>query len=317
MRICITGALGHIGSKLIHNLSSLNLDKIYLVDDLSTQRYPSLFNLPAGQPFEFVECDIGSDKMVKIIEDSDHLIHLAAITNAEQSFDRQKDIELVNIHGLMNVANLCADSGCTLIFPSSTSVYGSQEIEVDEDCPENELKPQSPYADSKIQGEEYLKKLGANRGLRYVTLRLGTIFGYSPGMRFHTAVNKFIWQACMGLPITVWRTALDQRRPYCGVSDAANAFMYLIQNDLINCKTYNLVTNNYSVSDVINEIRYFIPSLSINFVDSPIMNQLSYNVSNAKSKGIGIEYTDNLRSRIGEVVSILENAKKSIPKLNL
>ena len=57
----------------------------------------------------------------------------------------------------------------------------------------------------------------AKKGLKGVSCRFGTIFGASPGMRFHTAVNKFCWQAVMGQPITVWSTAYDQKRPYLEV----------------------------------------------------------------------------------------------------
>ena len=63
-------------------------------------------------------------------------------------------------------------------------------------------------------------------GLRFITCRFGTIFGTSIGMRFHTAVNKFCWQAVIGQPITVWRTALHQYRPYLDLKDAVKAIVY-------------------------------------------------------------------------------------------
>ena len=59
-----------------------------------------------------------------------------------------------------------------------------------------------PYAASKVRGEQLLEELGRTAGLRFVTCRFGTIYGVSPGMRFHTAVNKFCWQAAMRLPLT-------------------------------------------------------------------------------------------------------------------
>ncbi|MBU0987007.1 MAG: SDR family NAD-dependent epimerase/dehydratase, partial [Proteobacteria bacterium] len=58
MNLCITGALGHIGSKLIRNLSIPGLKKVYLVDNLLTQRYASLFDLPYGIDFIFHPIDI-------------------------------------------------------------------------------------------------------------------------------------------------------------------------------------------------------------------------------------------------------------------
>ena len=51
--ILITGALGHIGSKLIDNLKPGQFKEVRLIDNLSTQRFPSLFNLPKGIEFSF------------------------------------------------------------------------------------------------------------------------------------------------------------------------------------------------------------------------------------------------------------------------
>jgi UDP-glucose 4-epimerase len=57
-KILITGALGHIGSRFIHALRPGAYDEVVLLDDLSTQRYCSLFNLPRGIPFRFIEDDV-------------------------------------------------------------------------------------------------------------------------------------------------------------------------------------------------------------------------------------------------------------------
>ena len=58
------------------------------------------------------------------------------------------------------------------------------------------LHPQSPYARCKLKEENYIKKIFKSKQIndKFNILRFGTIFGYSPGMRFHTAVNKFCWQ---------------------------------------------------------------------------------------------------------------------------
>lgn len=49
---------------------------------------------------------------------------------------------------------------------------------------------------------------------------LGHIGGTSPGMRFHTAVNKLYWQVVMGIPFTVWRAALHQKRQHLELGDS-------------------------------------------------------------------------------------------------
>jgi len=317
MKLCISGALGHIGSRLIRNLSIPGLETVYLVDNLLTQRYAALFDLPGDIDFVFKEIDIRSEEMGSIIGDSDVLVHLAAITDAEKSFERNDDIEEINKEGLASVARLCADEGCAMLFPSSTSVYGSQSELVDERCPEEELQPQSPYADSKLFGERLLSRLGMQSDLRFVTFRLGTIFGYSRGMRFHTAVNKFIWQASTDQPITVWRTALTQKRPYCGLDDCIGAINFFITNNLFLNDIYNIVTTNLTVKDIIDVIKRYLPDLGVSLVDSPIMNQLSYEVSNRKSLDLGFTYRDDLESSIRDVLHKLKHVNSGITHLNM
>ncbi|MBW2604815.1 MAG: SDR family oxidoreductase [Deltaproteobacteria bacterium] len=317
MNICISGALGHIGSGLIRNLTVPDLGRVYLVDNFLTQRYASLFDLPEGIDFVFKEMDILSEDMKGIIAGSDVLVHLAAVTNAEKSVENNEDVEEINKKGLEHVAELCADSGCSLIFPSSTSVYGTQDELVDEDCPEEDLKPQSPYADSKIFGEKLLAKLAALKGLKYVTLRLGTIFGYSIGMRFHTAVNKFIWQASVGMPITVWRTALNQKRPYCGLEDCVSAINFFVAKKLFDCQVYNILTSNFTVKNIVDVIRQYVPDIQVSFVDSPIMNQLSYEVSCEKSQALGLIYNDNIEASVRKTLLKLRNVNAEIERIGM
>jgi len=312
MNICISGALGHIGSKLIRNLSIPDIEIVYLVDNLLTQRYSSLFALPDGIDFIFYQIDINSKEMRKIIENSDVLIHLAAVTDAEKSFEKINEVEEINKKGFEYVANLCADSGCSLLFPSSTSVYGSQNELVDENCFEEELKPQSPYADSKIYSEKLMAELAQKKGLKYVIFRIGTIFGYSIGMRFHTAVNKFIWQASTGQPITIWSTALNQKRPYCDLDDCIRAINFFAAKDCFDNQIYNIVTDNFTVKDIIDVIKKHVPEIQISFVDSPIMNQLSYEVSNKKSRGLGLTYNGNIEDGIRESLFKLRNVNANI-----
>lgn len=317
MNLCITGALGHIGSELIRNLQIPQLKKVYLVDNLMTQRYASLFELPDNIHFIFKETDILSPEMGQIIEDSNALIHLAAATDAERSFERAKDIEEINKKGLENVARLCAESNCPILFPSSTSVYGSQREVMDETCTEDELKPQSPYADSKIFGEKLLAGLSRKMGLNYLIFRIGTIYGYSIGMRFHTAVNKFIWQASTGRPITVWKTALHQKRPYCGLTDCINAINFFVANDHFDDTIYNIVTANYTVQEIVNVIKNHIPDLEVSLVDSPIMNQLSYEASNRRSRDLGFTYHDNIKESPRVVLKKLKNVNGEIEHIGV
>jgi UDP-glucose 4-epimerase len=268
-----------------------------------------LFNLPHDCTYRFIEGDVLETDLPSLMADIDAVIHLAAITDAAGSFQDREKVEHVNYNATKKVAESCVLLGIPMIHLSSTSVYGTQESTVDEDCHEEDLKPQSPYAETKLREERLLQGMAATKDLRFVTCRFGTIVGVSPGMRFHTAVNKFCWQAVLGQPLTVWRTALHQKRPYLTLDDALSALFFILEKDIFNGQVYNIVTENLTVHDVISLIRPYIVDLSINYVDAEIMNQLSYEVSNRRFRNLGFDFKGSLDMSIAATINLLRGMR--------
>jgi len=142
-------------------------------------------------------------------------------------------------------------------------------------------------------------------------MRLGTIFGTSIGMRFHTAINKFCWQAVTGQPITVWRTALDQRRPYLDLTDCVKAIEFVVQKDLFDGNIYNVLTLNATVREIVDIISANVDGVAIQYVDTRIMNQLSYTVLNDRFKALGFEFRGSLDKGIAETIELLGGIRSS------
>ena len=311
MKIVVTGALGHIGSYLIRDLGlQFPGVEIVMIDNMMTQRFASLFNLPMMARYRFIEADVTRIDLLPLLKGAHVLIHLAAITDAAGSFDKANLLEANNFQATAKVAEACAQTGTRLIALSSTSVYGTPKNVVAEDCTEEELKPQSPYAVTKLKEEQLVTKLCKEDGLKAITCRFGTIFGASPGMRFHTAVNKFCWQAVMGQSITVWRTAYDQKRPYLDLLDAARAIAFIIRKDLFDGYIYNVLTHNSTVRQIVDTVREFVPDLRVSFVDNQVMNQLSYEVSRERFVNEGFVFSGDLRRGIGETIGLLRQANR-------
>ena len=313
MKIVVTGALGHIGSYVIKDLSvQFPNAKIIMIDNMMTQRFPSLFNLPSIGNFDFMEGDITEMDLNTVFRDTNVVIHLAAITDAAGSLDRAEELENNNYQSTLKVANACIETGTSMIAFSSTSVYGKQNGIVDEDCSEEELQPQSPYAATKLKEEALISRLCEERGLKAIHCRLGTIFGASIGMRFHTAVNKFCWQAAMGQPISVWSTAYDQKRPYLDLFDASRAISFIIRNEIFDGRIYNILTHNATVREIVDVISEFVSDLEVEFVDSKIMNQLSYEVLDDRFKSLGFSHAGSLTRGIGETIALLKKGRSSL-----
>ena len=305
LKILVTGALGHIGSKLIKDLSNINnIKNIYLIDDLRTQRFNSLMHLSKKGKYKFYDETLSKENLNLLVKKSDFIIHLAAITDAASSFGKFNQLKKNNLDNTKLVTYFCSKYKKKLIFISSTSVYGSNDKIMYED--ENNLNPQSPYAKIKISEEKYINKFIKEKKINAVILRFGTILGYSTGMRFHTAVNKFCYNASLGKPLTVWKTALNQKRPYLGINDACSSIIFFINNPKFFNNTYNVLSSNLTVKDIINYIK-LVKKVKVNFVNSKIMNQLSYEVSVDKLKKLKFKFKDNLKFLIKEEMKYLQN----------
>ena len=143
-------------------------------------------------------------------------------------------------------------------------------------------------------------------------MRLGTIFGTSNGMRFHTAVNKFCWQAVNGAPISVWETAYNQKRPYLDLADAVDAISFVISQKLFDGQVYNVVTGNHTVKDVVNAIKQHLPATEVEFVKAKIMNQLSYEVLNKKLENKNFKVKGNLENGIAQTLNLLSGLNNKL-----
>ena len=309
MKLVVTGALGHLGSSLIRELANAWPGaEIVLLDDLATERYASLYELPAAARYRFIEADVLTANLPRVFEDADAVIHLAALTNTARGNIRDR-MQRVNLEGTARVARACAALGVGLLFPSTTSVYGVPHGVVSEDCLPEDLRPQSPYASWKLQSEELLQRLGREEGLPFVIFRMGTIFGPSIGMRFHTAVNQFCWRATSGRPIEVWKTASHQFRPCLDLSDAVRAMIFMLRRRQFDRRVYNVLTLNATVAHVVEVLASFVPDLSIDYVESPLMNTLSYCVDNQRFAQLGFECRGSLEQGIGQTIAMLSGSR--------
>ena len=309
MKILITGSCGHIGSYLSDNVYKIkNVSKTILVDNLKSNRFDSLFNSKKKNNLNFFNKDLNDIKSLDQFNDIDLIIHCASMTNAEKSFGKEKEMYNNNINCMKTVIKYCSDTNTRLVHLSSTSVYGKQVKLVDETCENEFLKPQSPYAKIKMIEENLLKK-NKNK-LKYNTYRFGTISGVSKGIRFHTAVNKFCLNASLNDRIHVYKTALHQFRPYLSLVDSFEVFKFTVEKNFFQNDIFNVLTGNYTVNQILNKIRKFKRKINIEYVNAPIMNQLSYHVDDSKIKLQGLKTKGSLENDIKNTLKLLDNLKR-------
>jgi len=308
MKIIITGACGHIGSYVAENVHKIiKIKSTILIDNLESNRFSSIFNLRKKSNLKFYIKDLTNINSLNEFKNVDYLIHCASMTNAEKSFSKEKEMYKNNLDCLKTTIKYCKRNKVKLIHMSSTSVYGKQAEIVDENCEKKYLKPQSPYAKIKLIEEKMLKKEGKN--LKYVTFRFGTIAGVSKGIRFHTAVNKFCFNAALDRKIEIYKTALHQYRPYLSVRDAFKTFKFCIEKDFFKNDIYNVLSGNFTVNHILKKIKKFKRNIKVTLVNSEIMNQLSYHVDDTKIRKEGLKLNAKIDDDIRNTLKLFNYLK--------
>ena len=303
MKILITGGLGHIGSYLLENIDKIKfIKKIYIIDNLSTNRYCSLFNLPkTNKKIYFYQNDLSLKNALKNFKKVDVVLNLASLTDAEGSLKIKNKIYRNNLGIFDNILRYCKKNSSKLIHISSTSVYGEQRGLVDENC--EKLKPKSPYAEIKVKEENILKK----NKIRFVSYRFGTISGVSKGMRFHTAINKFCLYSVLGNPLPIWKTMMNKPRPYLSLRDAFKVIKFTIENNFFNNETFNILSENLTLKKIIGYFKKYKKTIKIKYVKSKLVNQYSYRVSNEKFTRKALLLKSNIYNDIKFTLKMFRN----------
>lgn len=207
--VLITGAQGYLGTKLNNHL----VDKGYNVNGIDTGTFKAcnLGSLPKES--NIITLDSSSLNLSNL-KGIDAVIDLASNSNDPTSMTDDLDYYMNGIKASSNLARLCKENGVRYIFPSSCSIYGSTlEICKEESPP----RPLTAYSKSKVIIEEELSRL-SDEAFSPVALRLGTVFGYSPRMRFDIVINMFA-----GMLLTNNRIALNSNgkawRPHLYIDD--------------------------------------------------------------------------------------------------
>jgi UDP-glucose 4-epimerase len=304
MAVLITGGAGYIGSKLIRDLSvtpGFEDRTIRVLDNMLRERYVSIMDLPPEGHFEFLEGDIRNEAdLKKAFVDVDMVVDLAGITNAPLSFDRKELTFDVNVNGGQRVVEHAVSAGVEkYVYSSTASVYGPTKGVVDE---EYACKPISPYGESKLQGEKACLDASKLHGLDATVLRLGTVFGYSIGMRFDTVVDRFTYLACIGMPLTVWESAQNEKRPYLHVQDSADALAYALTKPGMKGKIFNVIGENASMNRITSVITREVPAARVIITPTPNLNQVSYELDGSKIERHGFKPSHTLEQGVKEIV---------------
>ena len=314
--ILVTGGCGYIGSKLIRDMATdekLRGSTIRILDNMLRERYVALMDLPSQGDYEFLEGDIRKeDDLKRAFRDVDIVVDLAGITNAPISFERKELTFEVNVAGGRKVVDHAINQDVEkFVYSSTASVYGPTSGLVNET---STCKPISPYGESKLQAERFCLDASKTSGMNSTVLRLGTVYGYSIGMRFDTVVDRFVYLACTGAPLTVWESAQREKRPYLHLQDSCRALIYTLKRSDMKGQTYNVVGENASINRITAAIAKEIPDVNIAVTPTPNLNQVSYELDASKIENLGFHPQHNLEEGVKEIVDKFRALLKKHPR---
>jgi UDP-glucose 4-epimerase len=233
MRALVTGGAGFIGSHVVDALLARG-DEVHVVDNLATGSHA---NLAAGA--ELHELDI-RDPAVEALGAElrpDVVLHLAAQADVGTSVERPVYDAEVNVIGTVHVLEAARAAGARVVFTSSGgAIYG----ECDEPATEEHARlPLSPYAISKLAGEEYIAGWNRLHGTSHVVLRLANVYGPRQIPELEGGVVAiFLDRLARGETCTIFGDGA-QVRDFVHVSDVAAAFLRAAETGT---GTYNVGT---------------------------------------------------------------------------
>ncbi|MFK7807288.1 MAG: NAD-dependent epimerase/dehydratase family protein, partial [Saprospiraceae bacterium] len=196
--ILVTGGAGFIGSHLQEKLLVLYPEANLICVDNFDSYYPrsvkeqNLVKAKQNKRFKLFEGDFTDNEwFVNVFKDIkvDLIVHLAAKAGVRPSISNPVSYSKTNVEGLINVLELAKRNNVLkLIYASSSSVYGKNE-NVPWQTTDLDLRPISPYAASKISGENFCKVYSELYNIPIVSLRFFTVYG--PRQRPDLAIHKF------------------------------------------------------------------------------------------------------------------------------
>ncbi len=228
MKVLVTGGAGFIGGHVAEAYVARG-DEVWIVDDFSTGKRS---NVPAGATV--VEMDIGDASLEQLFADVrfDLVNHHAAQIDVRRSVADPRYDARVNVDGLLNVVENALRHGTRrMVFVSSGGVvYGEPE---ERPTPETAPKrPLSPYGVTKLSAEYYLHYYEHVRGLEYVALRYGNVYGPRQDPHGEAGVVAiFSERIRAGEPLTVFGDG-EQTRDYVYVADVVQANLVLGETSL-------------------------------------------------------------------------------------
>lgn len=307
-KILVVGGAGYVGSVLVAEL----LERGYAVRVLDRLYYGDAGLREVRDRLEMVVADMRAFSP-EVLDSVDAVINLGGLSNDPTAEYNPKANFEMNAVASLKLAEMCIASGVRrYLLASSCSIYDrgigldAQDVIQDET---SEVDPQAAYSASKHAAENGLLGLAGDRFCPII-LRKGTIFGFSPRMRYDLVVNTFLKDALSKGRITLHYGG-EMWRPLVDVHDVARAYIACLRSDenKVAGQIFNLAYRNFRISELALRVREALQDAGLRCeidVDYTYKGVRSYRVSSEKlERVLGIR----------PIVSVEEAVKDMVEKI--
>jgi UDP-glucose 4-epimerase len=228
-RVLVTGGAGFIGSHLVDELVRRGV-QVRVLDNFSTGRRENV--APVIDQIELIEGDIrDADTVHRAVQGVDYVLHQAALPSVPRSVADPLTTHAVNATGTLNVLLAAREANVKrVVYASSSSVYGDNPaLPKREEMPTH---PLSPYAVSKLAGENYCRAFYQVYGLPAVVLRYFNVFGprQDPASPYAAVIPKFIAALLRGESPTIYGDG-TKSRDFTYVANVVQANLLACEKD--------------------------------------------------------------------------------------
>ena len=226
--VLVIGGAGYIGSPLVRRLL-LKGFKVKVLDNLLYANGSSIVDLLEEPNFSFIHGDFCNDKILKeSLTETTDVVLLAALVGDPICKKYPILAKQINEEGTIKLFDLLSDRQTDrFVFTSTCSNYGLADSN-GYATEETELNPQSLYAETKVNAEQYIIRNADKVNLCPTILRLSTAFGLSKRMRFDLTVSEFTREITLGNDLLVYDE--DTWRPYCHVEDISESIIRVLDS---------------------------------------------------------------------------------------
>ncbi|MHB1419606.1 MAG: NAD-dependent epimerase/dehydratase family protein [Bacillota bacterium] len=287
-KILLTGGAGYLGSALTGRLLEAGYH-VTVLDSLIYDNLKAVLPYTKLKYFRLIVGDVRRERDVEeALEGIQSVVHLAAIVGDPACRNQPYLAEATNCTGTEILAKACVRRGIArFIFSSTCSNYGlnTQSEYLVEEAP---LQPLSLYAETKVRTEKMLLDLACSSlSFSPVILRLSTIYGLSPRMRFDLVVNLMTAMGYANKNIIVH--CGSQWRPFLHVQDACSIIIKILETplELVRGEIFNagFTTENYQVAQIADLVKMLIRDARIEVLNKN-GDPLSYKVSFTKLQSL-------------------------------